>query len=257
MDRDLLSDATVVAASEGLVCARLLTYESAPEAEFLLSIFSGRTGALENTVCAVLSPDGVTPLSRAGRSFEMVFGGRGEDAAAKAATEMGRIAARFPAKPGTAAESPLLPYLVDARRALDAAACDMLPLAVVVAKDDATRLRLEKDLRPLAWSDDFRGRFEWVAAAPGDLVPLASVRGTSPLVVLHPDAFGRKGTVLAQATDASSAALRAALARALARHDPGHKDYRDHVHDGHVAGVEWETEIPVTDPDSLRGPPPR
>ena len=58
MDGSFLSDADVVAASRKFVCIRLSTYEDAEEAEFLRSIYVGRSGDLENTVFAILSPDG-------------------------------------------------------------------------------------------------------------------------------------------------------------------------------------------------------
>jgi hypothetical protein len=254
MDRDVLSDATVVAASSSFVCVRLLTYESASEAEFLLDLFPGRTGALENTVFAILAPDGKTPLTRAGRSPDMALGFGG---AARLAREMRKIADRHPPKAGAARESPRMPWLVDLRRALDVAACDMLPLAVVVAEDAKEREALEATLGPLAWSEEMRGRFEWVVATRAQVREVAKGVGTGPLVVLKPDAFGLRGEVLAQAAGPSAEALGAALEKALAKHDPGSKDAREHVHAGARAGVDWETEIPVTDPDTLRAPRPR
>ena len=50
MDRSYLSDKDVVEASRDFVCIRLATYENAEEAKILKSIFTGRSGALENTV---------------------------------------------------------------------------------------------------------------------------------------------------------------------------------------------------------------
>lgn len=46
---------------------RLATYENKEEGAFLESVFTGRSGKLENTVFALLEPDGKTRLSRAGR----------------------------------------------------------------------------------------------------------------------------------------------------------------------------------------------
>ena len=38
------------------------------------------------------------------------------------------------------------------------------------------------------------------------------------------------------------------LASALSKHAPKEKRYRDHVREGRQKGVDWETEVPVTDP---------
>src|SRR5436190_22534688 len=138
MDRDYLSSPQVVAASKGLVCARLLTYESADEAKVLTSFFVGRSGALENTTFVVVAPDGKTALTRGGRSPDMVLPGRssrdGGDSGGLAQL-LTSTAAKYPRTASASLEPPLLPCLVDARRGLDVAACDLLPLAIVVAKD--------------------------------------------------------------------------------------------------------------------------
>src|SRR5262245_43044798 len=126
MDRDYLSSPRVVAASKAYVCARLLTYESADEAKVLTSFFVGRSGQLENTTFALVAPDGRTPLTRAGRSPEQALprgAGHDDDALADL---LAKEAARYPAKRSSAIEPPLLPSLVDARRGLDVAACDLL-----------------------------------------------------------------------------------------------------------------------------------
>ena len=175
---------------------------------------------------------------------------------------MKRLAALHPQKPESARESPLLPYLVDVRRGLDTAACDMLPLAILVAKDAAAREALEKVLRPLAWSDDFRGRFEWAPAAlKADIKAVAPLDQDATLVILQPDAYGLKGTVLAWTAGTDTAALKTALTEGLAKHTPGHKEAQTQIRDGHRDGVDWKTESPMTDPNvpGARGdgPPPR
>ena len=172
MDRSFLSDASVVEASRAFVCVRMATYENEAEAEFLTSVFSGRSGKLENTVFTIMAPDGETKLTRAGRSPDMVFGpergGRGgpggpggqrgrrppppEDGAAgesvadgppspaKAMVEkMQEIAERYPAKRGSGAAVGAMPYAENVRLGLNVAACDMLPVAVVVTKDEKAR----------------------------------------------------------------------------------------------------------------------
>lgn len=254
MDRTYLSSPQVVAASKGLVCARLLTYESAEEAKVLASFFVGRSGLLENTTFVVVAPDGVTPLTRAGRSPDQVLRALGDLDDAALAALLTAQAERYPAKPAAVRESPLLPYLVDVRRALDTAACDMLPLVVVIGKDAEGRAALEQALRPLAWAEARAGRLLYAAASSID--ELRGIEGIAPqgrLVVVQPDAFGLTGKVLAQSVETSAEALTKALDEGLARHQATTKDAGAHLTQGHREGVEWKTEIPVTDPGATRG----
>ena len=254
MDRDYLSSPRVVAASSDWVCARLLTYESAEEAKVLTRFFTGRSGLLENTTFVLVSPDGKTALTRGGRSPEQVLRGTGaadDDALAALLTAQAK---RHPAKPAAAREAPLLPYHVDVRRGLDAAACDLLPLVVVLAKDAVGRTSLEGALRPLAWAAERRGRLLYAPAASTD--ELKSVAGVAPgarVVVVQPDAFGLAGKVLAQTSDVGPEALRKALDAGLARYQATTKEARTHIAQGRRQGVDWKTEIPDTDPGG-RGP---
>ena len=72
MDRSFLSQPEVIAASRHFVCVRLTTYEDKEEGEFLKSFHVTRSGELENTVAALLAPDGKRQLARASRSFRTV-----------------------------------------------------------------------------------------------------------------------------------------------------------------------------------------
>jgi hypothetical protein len=244
MDRSVLSDPAVVAASRELVCARLATYESAEEGAFLASVFRGRTGELENTVLAVLAPDGKTLLTRSGRSPAMVFGGATPaDTAREMAAALKRLAALHPGEPSVARR---IPYLADLRRGLNVAACDLLPLVVVAAPTAEGRKKIEDALAPLAWSAAFVGRFAYAAApGPEELGAIEGAARREGIVVVEPDAYGLKGKALAQAgPDGLKKALEAGL-RAFA---PGSKDSRKHIEEGLRAGVYWKTAIPVTDP---------
>jgi len=247
MDRRVLSDAAVVAASRDLVCARLATYEDAEEGRFLASICRTRSGQLENTVFAVLAPDGTTALAPAGRGPEHVFPGPPDQTGRTVAEALKGFAGRYPAKPGPRE----LPYLADLRRGLNVAACDLLPLAVVVARTPEARKRIETALAPLAWSADYVGRLEYAPAEEPRAIDGATVR--EGLVVVEPDAYGLRGKVLAETASASEADLRKALDAALKAFVPKAKDSRAHIREGERAGVRWETVIPVTDP----GGPPR
>src|SRR5438876_648503 len=123
MDRSYLSVRAVVEASRNFVCARLLTYESAEEGKFLESVLRTRSGLLENTVFTILTPDAKTQLVPAARTARAAFPGAAEMAAA-----MNRLAAQHPGKGDVARE---LPWVVDLRRGLNVAACDLVPLVVV------------------------------------------------------------------------------------------------------------------------------
>src|SRR5688572_21777319 len=149
MDRSYLSDAAVVAASREFVCVRLATYESAAEAKMLSAVLRTRSGVLENTVFAILGPDGTTPLVRAGRSPREAVGGPPEDAVKALPIRMAELSKKYSP---SAAVGGALPLLADLRRGLNVAACDLLPLVVVLGD-------VEKDLLPLAWSRDYAGRF--------------------------------------------------------------------------------------------------
>ena len=67
MDRSFLSQPEVITAARKFVCVRLATYESAAEGQFLASICPTGSGELENTVFAILSPDGKQKLARVSR----------------------------------------------------------------------------------------------------------------------------------------------------------------------------------------------
>ena len=243
MDRNFLSQVTVIEASRKFVCVRLLTYEDAAEAKFLKSLFLGGSGDLENTLFAILAPDGKKVLVRAHRSPHHDF----EDAAQLADT-MNRVA-RTVGEPKMRGDLPL-PLVANVRLALNTAACDGRPLVAIVSEDAQVRQRLEGVMASLAWSEANRGRFMYVsAAALKGMSIVKGMEGQSAVLVIQPDRFGLGGTVLAQ-TDANAAKEQMAevLAKGLALHKPGEQEHRDHVREGHRQGIFWETVIPVTDP---------
>jgi hypothetical protein len=241
----------VVAASRAFVCVRLLTYENAAEAEVLKSLFLGREGTLENTVFALLAPDGATRLSRVGRTPKMVYGGDGAAEIAAMAEALRRAAA---AHPGTDAPRGL-PVIEDLRRALNVAACDGQPLVVLRGGDGAT----EATLARLAWSDAYVGRCVYVRAAAD--APLAHVTGAAEgpgVLVVQPGAYGLDGAVVAQrALPADQAALTATLREGCARFRAAPKDERRHIAEGRRQGVDWKPVIPDTDPGPPAGRRPR
>ena len=67
-------------------------------------------------------------------------------------------------------------------------------------------------------------------------------------------ADSQSGEVLDQTT--KTAEVEKTLASALSKHAPAEKRSREHVREGRKKGVDWETEVPVTDPGA-HGRPPR
>src|SRR5207249_4511400 len=125
------------------VCIRLATYESKEEALILKSIFTGRSGELENTTFALLTPKG-EKVGRAGRTPDHLY-----DDGEALADAMKAVALRYKRKEGEKRE---LPVIKNVRLALDVAACDGLPLAIVVA-GKADLAKLEERVAKVAWSD--------------------------------------------------------------------------------------------------------
>ena len=131
---------------------RLATYEDAEEAKLLRKIYTGRSGGLENTVFAILSPDGERELVRSGRSPHFSF-----RSASDMASAMKRISQQYAAKDSD--HDKALPTMATVRLALNVAACDRQPLIVVQGENETQRKALEDRLATIAWSDEFIGQF--------------------------------------------------------------------------------------------------
>ena len=235
MDRSFLSQPAVIAAARDFVCCRLTTYENADENAFLKSLFTGRSGEVENTTMTVLAPDGKTPLTRVSRGTKQVFGD-----AAGMATELTRIAAKYADRPAVTSGNPRLPTVNPVRLAVNVAAADNRPLVAVVGPE------LSETVRRLAWDGRFAGRFVFTATA--DAKELGTVEGVAGpgVYVIAPNEFGDGGRVLASTSQAAT--VGEALATGLAAFHPAAKEHRDHVRKGKQAGKFWETRLPVTDP---------
>lgn len=249
MDRSYLSHQKVIEASRSFVCIRLATYEDAEEAKVLQRIFVGRSGQLENTTFAILSSDGRRTLTRPGRSPKRMYRS-GDDLA----ETMKKIAGRRAQGSRNTKLHPL-PKMATVRLALNVAACDGLPLVVILAKDSAASKKLETRVAKLAWSKEFAGRFVYGSTRSGsDLKAIKDAGTKSGILVVQPGAFGSDGKVLVRTgTTATDSALKKVLANGLAKHQALSKDIRSHIRRGQREGVHWKTQIPVTDP----GGPPR
>ena len=248
MDGSFLSDEQVVAASREYVCIRLATYEDERETEFLRSVFTGRSGALENTVFAILSADGTKPLVRSGRGPFFAF----EDAA-DMATQMESMLKRQARQRG-ALDHAEVPAMKDVELALNVAACDQLPLVVIVATGTETRRALTERLLPIAWEEPLAGQFVYAYAAED--TDLASISGAQPadeIVIVEPGPFGMSGQVIEQFPASTTAFdLKHGMLRAMKSRSPAPKDYQAHIRIGTDLGLDWETQVPVTDQQSLQ-----
>jgi hypothetical protein len=239
MDRSFLSTAEVIKASRSFICARLATYENEEEAKLLKGLVRTRSGELENSVFAILSSDGKTKLARAGRGPHAVASTSKQLAAA-----LDRIAADNPAK----AEPRALPLVATLKLAVNIAACDNVPLAVLSAQDGKWKA-LEAAAGKLVWRPGVVGKFIWVRATEDEL---KAIKGGKPgLTVVQPSKYGTSGEVLAQA-DGGEDALLAALEKGKKAHAPDLGDSWGHIKSGHRQGVFWETTLPVTDPMEKR-----
>jgi hypothetical protein len=258
MDEGALSQRDVIEASRRFVCIRLATYEDKTEAALLKSIFVGRSGDLENTTFAILSPDGSEQLVRSGRSPDFAFG-RDAGTAEEMASTMQSIADEYGTKPKHQPRQ--IPKLADVRLALNVAACDKRPLVVAFSSDKEKLRELETKLASLAWSASRVGKF--VYASTTDRRELEFVKGIeikSGVIAIQPGKFGLSGIVLAQSYGSADGQddVRA-LAKTLDEAERGFRGWysetRKHISEGQRKGIEWETLLPVTDPggQSRRG----
>ncbi|MCH2183439.1 MAG: hypothetical protein MK108_15680 [Mariniblastus sp.] len=262
MDRSFLADEHVISASRKFVCVRLATYEDAEENKILANIFS-RQGVLENTVFAILSPDGKESLVTAGRSPAWAFGGvsgpgineQPEIAIQRMAATMEAIALTFPGNGKSTPKDAPLPRIADMRLALNVSAADRQPLVAVYSPDDDQRKTMEQVLARLAWSDQFIGAAQYVVVRdPAEFKQVKDFQAKPGFIVIQPDTFGLKGQVIRQITATTKAVeLPQALAQALGQHEPSQLTYNEHRRAGSQAGARWTSKTPNQEQASGRG----
>lgn len=245
MDRSFLTNDAVIEASREFVCIRCATYEDAKEADFLKWVFTGRNGDLENTVFCILSPDGSRKLIRGGRGPMQFRNAR------DMAEQMGEIAENYAQDVEVAG----LPQLKNVRLGINVAACDNLPAVVVFGENEQQLENLKAKLSPVAWEDELLGMF--IFSSTLDKKELAVIEGLDKAkagyVIVQPDDYGQKAELITQLDpDASAEQLKDALVTAASDFNRPVKQHSRHVRDGRRNGIEWETEIPVTDSHAIR-----
>ena len=248
MDRSYLSDAAVIKASRQFVCARLASYEDFDEAALMRSIHRFRGGETQNSVFAILDPEGKRNLVRSGRSPRHTF-----TDAAKMAARMQEIAKDYQKKTKSAEPDTLgLPYLKNVRLALNVAACDAQRLVIVYAPKVPDRDKLEALLTPLVWDDKLIGNLLYARTSdPQDLETIKGAADSPGLLVVEPDYYGTGGRQVAFVKlGAKATTAKKALVAAANKNKMGSRDSKRHIGRGLRDGVKWETVTPATD----RGP---
>ena len=214
-----------------------MTYESSEEAEVLKTFWRG--AELENTVFAILDPGG-KQLTRSSRGPHMLF----KDSSALA-NYMDSVARYY-----KGAKKPQeLPVVDTVRLGLNVAACDSRPLAIVVGENEKVKKVLSARLASLAWSDDFIGKLVYTAGSYSELGGISGLRPDSRgFIFVKPNDFGNKGQVLVQlGAGASIDDLKTAAGKVVSTQFKSKLSHHEHVMQGRLQGVEWLTQIPVTD----------
>lgn len=253
MDRSFLTEASVVAASRNFVCIRLATYEDEREAEYLKWIYTGRSGQLENTVFGLLTPDGQRKLSVAGRGPNHAFRNSSELSDA-----MNRVASRYPGARRAAWTDTQLPTMKRLDLALNVAAADGLPVVFTYTTSESEIKVMHQRLLPFAWRESLGGQFVYADVLDAkELKPVIGIRkgvdAKAGIYVVAPDPFGLTGKLLASfPPDVSSDELRLKLNEVVVEFPREEKSHQNHVRLGIQLGIDWESEIPETDPQSLQ-----
>jgi len=242
MDGSLLSDAGVIEASRSFVCIRTATYEDKEEADFQKETFFGGQGDLRNFGYAILAPDGKRKLKRSRRGPNFVY----RDAQDMAA-DLRRLADPYRKTANASKKSAVLPAMKSVRLGLNVASCDGLPFVVVVGKTRRDLDGLHKKLAGVVWKKDLIGKFIFASTTEAkDLAPIKGATFSAGIMVIKPDAYGVKGTVITKiGSRAGAAKIEKTLLDVAAKFVRTAKSHRDHVRQGRRAGLQWKTEVPV------------
>lgn len=249
MDGSFLSDERVVAASRNFVCIRLATYEDQQEAEFMSRLFTTRSGVMENTTFAILTPDGKQRLVAAGRGPNHAFHDTTE-----MASKMNLISLQHPGARQAAGTDQRLPGIKSIDVALNVAACDNLPVLVTFAESELRLAEINDALLKTAWSEPLAGQFVYGSTSnKQELRPIPGVKATEGILVVEPDQYGLSGKILRELPGHPTSEQTAAeLSKAAASFTRRAAEYKSHIQLGIQLGLDWESAIPETDQQSIR-----
>ena len=152
-----------------------------------------------------------------------------------------------------------LPLMPSLRLGLNIAACDSLPLVVVIEDDSDKQREKFLYLTHLSRNDSLSGQAHYVLLKnTKEIEHLKNYKEDNFVYVLKPDNFGVTGEVVASFQDQSSLSL-IALETAFDIAQTPKKyldDSRRHVRKGKREGITWESQLPRAD-GSARSTSPR
>ena len=241
MDRGLLSDQAVIAASRNFVCIRTATYEDKKEAEFHRAKLFGQSSELRNFGYCLLSPDAKTSLKRSRRGPNYIYAN-----AAEMAVDLQKIAKRYPKK-RSKKNAPVLPKMKNVRLALNVASCDGLPLVIAVGKKPNDIKALSRKLSEVIWDENLAGKFIYATTSKAiDLEVIDGAKFATGILVVAPHEYGLKGKLLTKiGANASVKKVEKALLDTAESFQRTAKIHGSHVRTGRRNGDTWETEVPV------------
>ena len=204
-------------------------------------------GTLPNTVFCLLSPDGKTKLTRPTRGPSIFR------TPENMAVQMKRLASRYkPAVPNSFVAPVPLVDRVDL--AMNVAASDNRPLVVFYHPSSADLKMLVESSRPIVWDAELAGQFMYAAtSSKEDLKAMVNASGDAGVYIVEPDEYGVSGKIVRHVEwDEVADSLNRELLRALVKFEPFQKNHQQHIRDGYVFGIEWETIVPESDPMSVQ-----
>ncbi len=247
MDRSFLSNEKVIEASRNFVCIRLATYEDEAEAEFLRTVYVGRTGDLENTVFVLMTPDTKENLCRPGRSPNFAF-----RSPSSLAAEMNKIAKVY--KTSADLTNPILPQLKDVRLGLNVSSCDGLPSVICVADENNPADFMQNALAPLAYSKELAGKFVYSTTTDASMLnSIENYSGQPGILLVEPGEYGLDGKLIKQFSPSTKpSVIENALIEYAGAAAKVSKNHSSHVRTGMREGKAWKTEIPIEDRNTLQ-----
>lgn len=204
-------------------------------------------GTLPNTVFCLLSPDGKTKLTRPTRGPSIFR------TPENMAVQMKRLASRYkPAVPNSFVAPVPLVDRVDL--AMNVAASDNRPLVVFYHPSSTDLKMLVESSRPIVWDAELAGQFMYAAtSSKEDLKAMVNASGDAGVYIVEPDEYGVSGKIVRHVEwDEVAGSLNRELLRALVKFEPFQKNHQQHIRDGYVFGIEWETIVPESDPMSVQ-----
>ena len=204
---------------------------------------------MRNTTFALLNPSGEKALAKTGRSPQMVYGDIDSFT-----VDLAAQANKFQPAVGLKA----LPLIPNLRLGLNIAACDGLPLVVIIHNESSKGKKSFSSLVKLSQTDSLSGQAHYVLLEDTkEIENLKGYKSDNLFYVLKPDSFGVTGRVVVSFLDKESLSLVALGAAFDAARIPKKTldDSRQHVRQGRRKGIAWESQEPRADGSARSTPP--